>query len=136
MRTAPARQLAATAAVLAVLAGCGAPDVEPGLEAQRERGAELYQRHCVECHGGATGGDISDIPPRHNAEGHTWHHGDCELIDITLEGMPQRPDYPQMPAFGHELDDDDVRAILAHIRTWWEPDQREHQAEATELLCD
>jgi mono/diheme cytochrome c family protein len=129
------RHLAVLAGVLgAVLVGCSPGDDEA--EVERARGEELYQAHCVQCHGGATGGHISDIPPPHNAEGHTWHHGDCELVDIVLDGMPQRPDYPEMPAFGDELTEADVHAILAHIKTWWEPDQLEHQAEVTELLCD
>ena len=128
--------IAATAAAVAAMTGCGSPDDDADLAAQQERGAELYQRHCVECHGGATGGHITDIPPPHNAEGHTWHHGDCELIEITLEGMPPRPGFPEMPAFGDELSEEDVEAILAHIKTWWEPHQREHQAEVTEQICD
>ena len=80
------------ALVTIALAGC-AP-AEPDGEAQTARGEELYQAHCVECHGGATGGAMTDIPPRHNAEGHTWHHGDCELVDMVLDGMPERPGQP------------------------------------------
>lgn len=128
--------LAVAAAVLA--AGCGAADDEPD-EAQLARGEELYEANCMACHGGPTGGDIADIPPVHNAEGHTWHHGDCELIAIILEGLPPRPGLPPdvdpMPAFGDALDEDDVRAILAHIKTWWEPDQREQQEQVTEQVC-
>jgi mono/diheme cytochrome c family protein len=115
------------------LVGCGGSEL--ALQAEQARGAELYERHCVDCHGGATGGEISDIPPPHNAEGHTWHHADCELVDITLEGLPPREGYPEMPAFEGRLTEKEVRAIIAHIETWWEPDQRAHQAEVTEQMC-
>lgn len=100
------------------------------------RGELLYDRHCIECHGGATGGSISDIPPRHNAQGHTWHHADCDLIDIVRDGLPAREGYPVMPAFGDELSVDEVEAILAYIKTWWEPEQRETQDEVTASVCD
>ena len=127
------RTLAVGAALLA-LTGCA--DDQQIDEDAVARGGELYDRHCAACHGGATGGQISDVPPPHNAEGHTWHHGDCELIDITLHGLPPREGFPEMPAFENELTEEEVEAILAHIKTWWEPDQREHQAEVTEQVCD
>jgi mono/diheme cytochrome c family protein len=63
---APGRGLIATLVVAAAVAGC-----DPGSPARDEfaRGAELYQAHCVACHGGPTGGSISDILPRNNAQG-------------------------------------------------------------------
>jgi len=117
-----------------VLIGCAAEDPVNDAVAVA-RGEALYDMHCVQCHGGATGGQISDIPPRHNAEGHTWHHADCELKRIVLEGMPQREGYPEMPAFGERLSEEEIEAILAYIKTWWEPDQREFQAEVTDQVC-
>ncbi len=127
------RALAVGGALL-VLAGCA--DDEQLDADEVARGGELYDRHCAACHGGAEGGQISDVPPPHNAEGHTWHHADCQLVDITLHGMPPREGFPEMPAFEHQLTEDEVEAILAHIKTWWEPEQREHQAEVTEQVCD
>lgn len=121
------------AALALVLVGCAAED--PVNEVETARGQALYDMHCAQCHGGATGGQISDIPPPHNAEGHTWHHADCDLRRIVLEGMPQREAFPEMPAFGDRLTEEEVDAILAHIKTWWEPDQREFQAEVTDQVC-
>lgn len=129
---------AALVAVVSVLGACGDGDPRGDDDSRADdelaRGEQLYTRHCVSCHGGATGGEIGDLPPRHNAQGHTWHHPDCMLVDIVLEGMPPR-DGQVMPAFDRTLDEDDVDAILAYIRTWWEPDQREFQAEITEANC-
>lgn len=92
----------------------------------------------MRCHGGATGGAINQIPPVHNANGHTWHHGDCLLEQIILEGVEQRPgvaDDQVMPAYADEFDDRDVEALLALVRTWWTSEQREAQAEVTAASC-
>jgi mono/diheme cytochrome c family protein len=133
------RRAAAVAFAALTLVGCTAGAREDAREARLARGEELYQANCMRCHGGATGGSISDIPPRHNAEGHTWHHPDCQLVDIVAAGMPRRPglpdDAPTMPAFGDRLSDDDVRAILAYLKTWWKPDQRQSQEEVTARSC-
>ncbi|MEX2549166.1 MAG: cytochrome c [Nitriliruptoraceae bacterium] len=128
------RAMSVVAAVALSLTGCGRGE-PTGIDAERARGAELYQLHCVACHGGPEGGEISDIPPRHNAQGHTWHHADCELIDIVRDGLPRRPGQPEMPAFGEQLSDEEIRSILSHLETWWEPDQRAHQEQVTDDLC-
>jgi S-disulfanyl-L-cysteine oxidoreductase SoxD len=121
--------------LVVLLAGCAdiATTDDPD---QVRRGEELYGAHCIACHGGATGGSITDIPPPHNAEGHTWHHPDCVLVDIILDGMPRRRGEPAMPAFGNRLSEEDAHAILAYIKTWWEPHQIEFQEEVTERACD
>ena len=126
--------IAVAAGALLLVTGC--TDDEPAAQVDLSRGEELYDRHCVACHGGSSGGAIDDIPPRHNAQGHTWHHADCDLIDMVLEGMPQREGFPEMPAFGDELTEAEVEAILAYIKTWWEPEQREIQAEITAAQCN
>lgn len=132
------RRASGAALVLIALGGCTART--SGTPEQVARGEELYQANCVACHGGATGGDIADIPPRHNAEGHTWHHEDCLLVEIIEDGMPPRPgvpeDTPTMPPFADELGEDDIRAILAYIKTWWTEDQLEFQEQVTEQACD
>lgn len=129
--------LVSVVAVGMLLPGCGAaaerddPDVVA-------RGQEFYEASCAGCHGGPAGGKISDIPPRHNAQGHTWHHGDCLLAEIIREGPAPRPgatDFPTMPAFGDELSEEDIDAILAFLRTWWTEEQREFQAERTREDC-
>lgn len=136
-RTVARRRCVALAFVAIAVAGC-----TPGASVDGEqlaRGEELYQANCMLCHGGETGGDIADIPPRHNAEGHTWHHPDCLLVEIVQEGMPRRPglpdDAPTMPAFGDRLTDEDIRAILAHINTWWTEEQKESQEQVTDEAC-
>ncbi len=119
-----------------IFTGCGnsganqsTPASSPGLV---EKGAVLYQANCLSCHGGSTGGNLRDIPPPHNANGHTWHHPDQQLIDIVLNGLSFSVEGQQkMPAFKDKLTEEDVKAILAYIKTWWTPKQRAWQATVT-----
>jgi mono/diheme cytochrome c family protein len=86
-----------------------------------------------------------DYPPRHNPNGHTWHHPDCQLKEIIKDGgdgmtammrrMMAPPDVPRMPAFKEILTDQDIEAILAFIKTWWTEDQRRYQAQVTRAQC-
>jgi mono/diheme cytochrome c family protein len=111
-----------------------------------DRGAELYNTHCLSCHQGDSGGGMMDMPPRHNANGHTWHHPDCQLIDTVLNGsgemgqmmrqmMGVPTDVPPMPTFKEQLTAEEIEAILAYIKTWWTEEQRQFQARITRELC-
>jgi mono/diheme cytochrome c family protein len=105
-----------------------------GQEASPEmlaRGAALYSTNCQSCHGGASGGSLKDIPPPHNANGHTWHHPDQQLMDMVMNGITFSLEDQKMPAFKGKLTEEDVKAILAYIKTWWTQEQREHQKEVT-----
>jgi cytochrome c5 len=95
------------------------------------RGAELYAANCQSCHGGATGGDLKDIPPPHNANGHTWHHADQQLMNMVLNGISFSLEEQKMPAFRDKLTEEEVKAILAYIKTWWTEEQRQSQKEVT-----
>lgn len=54
------------------------------------RGEQMHLASCGQCHCGPGGRRISDIPPRHCAQGHTWHHACCPLADIVLDGLSPR----------------------------------------------
>jgi mono/diheme cytochrome c family protein len=106
------------------------PDVDDG---QR-----LYGQFCSACHGPDGEGQPDwKIPdenglrpaPPHDASGHTWHHPDSLLLDIIANGSMFGPS--NMPAFGDALTDEEQRAVLAFIKTWWEEDQLEIQEEMT-----
>lgn len=130
------RGLLALMAILSVaLASCESiglrqPDTAPS-RALVERGEVLYRENCQSCHGGETGGQLRDIPPPHNANGHTWHHPDQQIIDIILNGFSFSVETQKMPAFKDTLSKEDARAILAYIKTWWTDEQRKWQAEVT-----
>lgn len=120
-----------------LLSACGSNDGES--EEALSRGQQLYEENCLSCHGGESGGEISDSPPPHNQNGHTWHHPDCQLTEITLRGPAAwggTPGPGSMPAFEGQLTEDDVATILAYIKTWWTDEQRAHQDEITQAQCN
>lgn len=108
-------------------------------------GLALYQAHCASCHGANLEGQPNwreRLPngrmpaPPHDASGHTWHHPDAVLFGITKEGLvPGRFAPPKhqsdMPAFGGVLADDQIRAVLAYIKSTWPERERAYQREVT-----
>ncbi len=110
-----------------------------------ERGRAIYNSTCIACHGGGVGGSMMDYPPRHNANGHTWHHPDCELKTVVKTGggpmvemmrqMMAPPGAPTMPAFRERLSDEEIDAVLAFIKTMWTEEERRFQAQITREAC-
>ena len=105
-------------------------------------GRTIYAENCASCHGA----DLEGQPdwkrrlangrmpaPPHDASGHTWHHSDQSLFVITREGVAAIvPGYESdMPAFGGVLSEDEIRAVLAYIKSTWPERQRWFQAEVT-----
>lgn len=95
------------------------------------RGERLYTQHCAACHGANLEGQPDwqsrnargRLPaPPHDEHGHTWHHEDRVLFDVTKYGLAKvaPPGYESdMPAFAGTLDDDDIVAVLAFIKSRW-----------------
>ena len=106
-----------------------------------ERGAVLYQQHCASCHGANLEGQpnwrerdadgMLPAPP-HDVTGHTWHHSDALLFDVTKLGSTAvvGSDYmSNMPGFAETLSDSDIWAILSYIKSTWPPDIQEIQSD-------
>lgn len=123
---ATAKVLVPLLALAIMVAGCG----DKQSPAAR-RGEALYKQYCQTCHGGATGGSLKDVPPPHNANGHTWHHADQLITTIVLDGLSGSVDRPTMPPFRDRLAEQDVRDIIAFLETWWTAKQRAFQDEVT-----
>lgn len=118
-----------------VLASCGGASKQAAAQPADDlvrRGAGLYQTSCQVCHGGATGGSLRDIPPPHNANGHTWNHADQQLTAMILNGITFSSEEQKMPAFKDKLTEEDVKVILAYVKTWWTEEQRASQRQVTE----
>ena len=97
------------------------------LRANITRGAELYAANCQSCHGDQQGQGGLGAPP-HNQDGHTWHHADAQLKVWILDGkLGMDPTH----AFKDKISESELDSILAFIKTWWTPDQRESQADIT-----
>ena len=90
------------------------------------QGAQIYTDQCLLCHGDEEGrGGQRGVSP-HNGDGHTWHHPDHQLTAWTVNGR-----IGDMPAFGERLENREVIAVLAFIKTWWTEEQRLSQADLT-----
>jgi mono/diheme cytochrome c family protein len=105
-------------------------------------GEKIYQAQCAACHGARLEGqpnwrqrDASGrMPaPPHDASGHTWHHPDQLLFDITKHGVAaasKLKDYDSaMPAFDGVLSDAEILAALSWIKSQWPAEIRMHQEE-------
>lgn len=106
---------------------------------QALQGRALYQEYCAACHGRQGEGQDWRTPvpqgmlppPAHNAEGHTWHHPDEQLLEIIAEGGKAQGS--TMPAFKDRLTLAERKAILAYIKTMWGPAEQQRQAELSRL---
>ena len=103
-------------------------------------GRAVYEQRCAACHGARLEGQpnwrIRDaaglLPaPPHDASGHTWHHPDAVLFDITKHGVAKAAnlkDYQSsMPAFEGTLTDAQIVAVLSWIKAQWPQEIRKQQ---------
>ena len=109
------------------------------------RGKAIYATHCASCHGSELQGQADwrtrrpdgRLPaPPHDESGHTWHHPDSVLIDIVKNGLVPGKTAPEnyesdMPAYGKILDDADIRAVLAYIKSHWSAEALKAQREVS-----
>lgn len=108
-------------------------------------GKPLYEQHCAACHGAKMEGQPNwrirmangRLPaPPHDDAGHTWHHSDQVLLDITLNGLvpgvTAPPGYQSdMPAYKGILSEQQARAVLAYIKTFWSGESLKTQTDIT-----
>ena len=108
------------------------------------QGEAIYAENCASCHGA----DLSGEPgwpdwrqrkpdgrlaaPPHDESGHTWHHPDEMLFQITKLGTAGYTGDPNhesdMPAFGEDLSDDEIAAVLSFIKSTWKGRAKEANA--------
>lgn len=108
-------------------------------------GKPLYEQHCAACHGARMEGQPNwrirmangRLPaPPHDDSGHTWHHSDQVLLNITLNGLvpgvTAPPGYQSdMPAYKQILSEQQARAVLAYIKTFWSEQSLKAQMDIT-----
>ena len=101
-------------------------------------GKAIYAEHCASCHGPNLEGQPNwrnRLPngrmpaPPHDPTGHTWHHSDKQLFDLTKFGPGALvPGYQSdMPGFKDRLGDAEIWAVLSYIESKWPADIRERQ---------
>ena len=100
-------------------------------------GQAIYGEHCAECHGKNLEGQVNwrqrdaegymPAPP-HDETGHTWHHADLLLFQLTkvgLEGITGSKHKTRMPTYGDVLSDEEIVAVLSYIKSRWPKKIRE-----------
>ncbi len=110
------------------------------------KGKQIYLESCAACHGVNLKGQanwtdrnaegILPAPP-HDQSGHTWHHGDKILFDLTKYGPAKfiGGDYKtDMPAFEGMLGDDEIIASLSYIKSTWPQDIQKRHDQLNESL--
>lgn len=117
-----------------------AQTADPALLAQ---GQCLYASNCATCHGANLQGQpdwkrrlaTGRMPaPPHDVAGHSWHHSDRDLFNLTKLGVAavMGDGYESdMPAFGGKLSDDEIKAVLAYIKSTWPARAQQVQAKIT-----
>ncbi len=107
---------------------------------QVARGQLVYAEQCAACHGDKLQGQpdwktrlpSGGLPaPPHDSSGHTWHHPDQQLFDLTKHGGGKfaPPGFKSnMPAFEDALGNAEIWAVLAYIKRSWPPEIRGRQA--------
>lgn len=131
--------IGAGAATFAVMRSDGGSRLDANDAALVTLGSDVYANHCAQCHGAQLEGQPdwrTRLPngrlpaPPHDASGHTWHHPDAILFQITKDGIEAvaPPGYASdMPAFGDVLSDHEIRAVLSYIKSQWPPEIRARQ---------
>ena len=105
--------------------------LRPGDAKAVSRGAAIYASHCASCHGARLEGQPNwrarrpdgKLPaPPHDETGHTWHHGDALLFELTKKGpaaMIGGTYRTDMPAYAETLSDGQIIDVLSFIKSTW-----------------
>jgi len=104
------------------------------------QGRALYAENCASCHGANLEGEANwrqrrengRLPaPPHDETGHTWHHSDETLFNITKFGtaaFASEGYETDMAGFGDVMSDAEIIATLAFIKSQWPEEIREMQS--------
>lgn len=91
-----------------------------------KKGAIIYKKHCVSCHGVKAVGVPLPPPmlrqpgfiaaPALNGSAHAWHHTDEDLLKVILEGS-KRPN--TMPGWKGVLSVKQAQDVIAYFKSFW-----------------
>jgi len=86
-------------------------------------GPALYARYCAGCHREQGQGIPNYVPSLRGATAARWRADGVDLIEAVLLGAPAErarafSPHVLMPSFGAALDDEQVAAVVNHLRVW------------------
>jgi len=135
--------LAGVAAYMQALTG-GPTGPDPDNPEVVALGKTVYDANCAECHGANLEGEPNwrvkkpdgTLPaPPHDETGHTWHHADDLLFDITKRGgaaVAPEGFKSGMPPFADVITDAEIWAVLSFIKSRWPAPVRKRQERMSE----
>jgi len=93
------------------------------LRGDAERGAILHHEHCADCHGergrAATGMKHMDVPPRDQGDARYMQTLPDEFLYLAIcRGGKAVGRNATMPAWGNTLSDQDIKDLIAWIRSF------------------
>lgn len=98
-----------------------APDAQAA-----KRGAKIYTKYCVSCHGVKAIGALVPPPmlrkpgfivaPALNGSAHAWHHTDKDLLKVIMEGSKRAN---TMPAWKGVLTNKQAKDVIAYFKNLW-----------------
>lgn len=115
--------------------------LRPGDAAVVAVGKTIYGKHCASCHGANLEGQANwrerlptgRLPaPPHDRTGHTWHHPDAQLFDLTKRGpaaVVGGSYESDMPGYAGILSDAEIVAVLSYIKSTWPDSVRQRHDE-------
>lgn len=121
------------------------PRADPDDTDQVALGRQVYAAQCAACHGANLEGQPNwkqrrpdgKLPaPPHDAGGHTWHHPDDQLFEITKRGTAALVGggyKTDMREFGSLLSDAEIWAVLAYIKSTWPSEIRARHRRMNEM---
>jgi len=101
----PFLQLATAAAAKEQSTNIASAATSPTLEGEARRGHSLFDHNCAHCHGNDARGD--EGPSLYDL-----NKTDARIARIVREGIKG-----EMPKFGAKLNDADIQALIAYLRT-------------------
>jgi cytochrome c oxidase cbb3-type subunit 3 len=105
-----------------LLAACLLGFAGAAAAADAKRGEALYQVDCTQCHGvkgngaGVNAAHMSVIPRDHTDRGEMSARTDEELFKVIKHGGKSINKSVLMPAWGRNIADEDIHALVAHLR--------------------
>lgn len=106
-------------------------------------GQQVYAENCASCHGAnlegqtpnwkSPGSDGKLPAPPHDKTGHTWHHTDELLFNLTKYGLKKAANLKNyesnMPIYEGILTDDEIIAVMSFVKSTWPEDLRKRHDE-------